>query len=412
MRYRTVGIAALLVGGAALAGMFLPRAKPVEVVEVARGPIQQSVVATGRTATPARIELGAAATTVVSKVLVREGDRVRAGQTLIQLRDDEAIAAVRQAEATLAEARARVRQIEVVARPVGEQSLAASRSNLALAQSDFQRTKDLVAKGFLSQAKLDEVARNLDNARSQLATAEAQARANERPGAEYQLALARVAQSEAALKAAQARLANLAITAPVDAVVLARTVESGDIAQAGKAVMILGQSGETRVYANVDEKNLRFLRIGFAGKAIADAFPGDPFAVELYYIAPAVDPQRGTVEIRLRVPEPPAFIRPDMTVSVAMITGRKEDALVVPAEAIRAADTAAPYALAVRDGRAARVPIALGLRGVGAVEIASGVAAGDLLVVAPADVAADDPVRPRPRAPKAAPAGAAAARLP
>jgi HlyD family secretion protein len=378
---------------------FMPRAKPVEIVTVQRGPIQQSVVATGRLATSARIELGAQTTSTIEKVLAREGDRVKAGQLLIQLRDDEAEAAVTQARAALVEARAKVRQIEAVSRPVGDQAVRQAESNLKWQEVEYQRNKDLVTKGFVSQARLDEAARNLENARSSLMQARAQAGANDKTGAEYQLAVARVDQSSASLQVAQARLANQAIVAPVDAQVLTRVVEAGDVAQAGKVIMVLAQSGETRIVANIDEKNLRYLQTGFRGAAVADAYPSAPFPAEIYYVAPSVDPQRGTVEIRLRVPEPPAFVRPDMTVSVEMVVGKKDGALVVSADVVRAVETPQPFVFVLREGRAVRADVKLGLRGIGVVEIESGANAGDALILPQSGVAAGDPVRARPDKP-------------
>ncbi|MEO7402806.1 MAG: efflux RND transporter periplasmic adaptor subunit, partial [Burkholderiales bacterium] len=344
----------------------------------------------------ARIELGAQATSTVERVLVREGDRVKAGQLLVQLRDDEAEAAVKQARAALSEARAKIRQIEVVARPVGDQAVHQAASNLQLADVEYQRNKDLVAKGFVSQSRLDDALRNLENARSALTSARAQATANDKTGAEYQLAVARLEQSQASLLVAQARLANQAILAPVDAQVLTRTVEAGDVAQAGKSIMVLAQSGETRITANVDEKNLRHLKAGFKAVAVADAYPADPFDAEIYYVAPSVDAQRGTVEIRLRVLNPPSFARPDMTVSVEMIVGRRDGVLVVPAEAIRGADSARPFALVLRDGRAEQVPVKLGLRGVGVAEIVEGANEGDVLILPNAAALPGDRVRAKP----------------
>jgi HlyD family secretion protein len=84
-----------------------------------------------------------------------------------------------------------------------------------------------------------------------------------------------------------------------------------------------------------------------------------------------------------------------MTVSVEMIAGGKDSAVILPAELIRGADGDAPYVLALRDGRAVQVPVTLGLRGVGSVEVSSGVADGDL-VIGPASAAvAGDRVSPR-----------------
>ena len=182
---------------------------------------------------------------------------------------------------------------------------------------------------------------------------------------------------------------------------LTRKAEPGDVAAAGKVLLELADAGETRIYATVDEKNLRLLTIGQKAAGVADAFPGQPFDAELYYLAPAVDPQRGTVEIRFRVGKPPAFLRPDMTVSVETVTGRKDATLVLPAEAVREADSAHPWVLAVRDGVATRANVGLGLVGIGQVEITSGLADGDQAILPASGALEGDSVRVRPpRRPK------------
>lgn len=160
--------------------------------------------------------------------------------------------------------------------------------------------------------------------------------------------------------------------------------------------MTLAALGGTRIDANVDEKNLRLITLGMAARAVADAYPGQPFDAQLNYIAPAVDPQRGTVEVRLAVPQPPAFLRPDMTVSVEMVGGVKQDTLVLPSGAVRDADRQAPWVLALQDGRAVRVPVTLGLRGVGAVEIVKGLVEGERVIPQTEKAAPGDRVRPGP----------------
>lgn len=373
----------------------LNRPREAEVAVAHKRALTQSVVATGRMATPARIELGSQITAIATAVTVREGDSVKRGQELVLLKADDARAAVAQARATLAEAQARARQLDSVAEPVAEQTLRQAEANLRVAKAELERAQRLVAQGFFSPSKLDDARRNHDNAVAAVASARAQREANRGSGSERVAAQARITQAQAALEAAQAKLALLVLTAPVDAQVLTRDVEPGDVAQSGKVLLTLAQSGETRIYATVDEKNLRHLRTGSAAQAVADAFPGQPFAAELYYIAPGVDALRGTVEVRLRVPAPPAFVRPDMTVSVEMIVGSREDALVLPSEAVREADGAAPWVLLAEDGVARRQPVKLGLRGVGLIEILDGVKEGAQAILPAAPVLDGDRVRAR-----------------
>ena len=253
-----------------------------------------------------------------------------------------------------------------------------------------------MAQGFFSQQKLDDALRALDTARSALQSARVQAKANQPSGVEHALVASRVDQAAAAVGMAQARLARLAITSPVDAIVLTRTVEPGSMAQPGRVLLTLAAQGGTRIDANVDEKNLRLLRLGMSAKAVADAYPGQSFEAQLNYIAPAVDPQRGTVEVRLAVPNPPVFLRPDMTVSVELVGGIKKDALVLPSGAVRDADREAPWVLALQDGRAVRMPVRLGLRGVGSVEILQGLKEGDQVIPQTEKASPGDRVRPGP----------------
>jgi len=117
--------------------------------------------------------------------------------------------------------------------------------------------------------------------------------------------------------------------------------------------------------------------------AAADAFPGQRFAATLDYLSPGIDAQRGTVEAKFRVPSPPAFLRSDMTVSIDIGVADKDNALVVPADAVRDAALPEPWVLVVRNGRAERLPVRLGARTPARAEIVTGVRAGDDIIVTP-----------------------------
>ena len=163
--------------------------------------LTQSVVATGRAATPARIELGSQITAIATAVTVREGDRVTRGQELVRLKSDDARAAVEQARAALAEAQARARQLDSVAEPVAEQALRQAEANLRVAKAELERAQRLVAQGFFSPSKLDDARRNHDNAVAAVASARAQRESNRSGGTERVAAQARITQAQAALEA-------------------------------------------------------------------------------------------------------------------------------------------------------------------------------------------------------------------
>jgi HlyD family secretion protein len=102
--------------------------------------------------------------------------------------------------------------------------------------------------------------------------------------------------------------------------------------------------------------------------------------------------------VKLRVPEPPQYLRQDMTVSVDIEVARSPGALALPAEAVRDATGASPWVLLVEDSRAVRRPVQLGLRGTGWVEIRSGLKPGDRVVPAGAPIRPGQRLRAVPRA--------------
>ena len=391
MKWWIAGAGAVLVVVAV--GLSRARGTQVQVVNVARSGIVQSIAATGRLNAPARMDVGADVTATVLEVRVREGDAVRAGQVLVRLQDTEALAMVQQARAALAEAQGRAVQQTRVTAPVANQAVVQAQAAFQNAEREFKRTADLVAQGFFSQQKQDDARRVLDTARSALESARVQSSANQPQGIEPALVASRVSQAQAALDAALARLARLQISSPVNALVLTRLVEPGSMAQPGKILLTLAAQGTPRIDASVDEKHLRMLTLGMPAKAVADAFVGQPFDAKLTYIAPGVDAQRGTVDVRLEVLTPPAFLKPDMTVSVELVGGARKDALVLASVAVRDADRDAPWVLALQDGKAVRVPVKLGLRGVGSVEVLQGLNEGDTVIPQTEKVVVGDKVR-------------------
>jgi HlyD family secretion protein len=146
--------------------------------------------------------------------------------------------------------------------------------------------------------------------------------------------------------------------------------------------MALAPSGETQVVVQIDERQLSRLALGQKALGSADAFPTQRFAAELVYINPAVDPLRGSVEVKLKVPDPPAYLVQDMTASVDIEVARRADTVYVPTETVREANGPQPWVLAIRGFRAVRHPVKLGLRGDSRIEILEGVEAGDELVPA------------------------------
>ena len=371
---------ALGVAGFLLRNLIL--GKPVETHQAVRSDLVQTVVASGRIITPQRAAVGAVITGRVARIPVEEGQSVKRGDVLIVLDDEDERASVAQASGAVAQAEARLRQLREVSLPAAEQALIQAQANLTQARQQHDRARELKAKGFVSQAALDDAQRNLDVAESQLRAAKLQVATNRPSGSDFALAQTALAQARATLGVAQAKLDQTVILAPVDGTLISRNVEPGNVVQSGKELMALAPEGETQVVVQIDEKNLAQLRIGQHALASADAFPRERFAAVLVYINPGIDALRGSVEVKLRVPKPPAYLRQDMTVSVDIEVARSAGTVVVPADTVRDVGSAQPWVLAVDGGRAVRRAVKLGLKGDGRVEVLDGVAPGDRLISA------------------------------
>lgn len=380
MRRPGLWILLVVILAAALAAWLNARGPKVTVTTARKQALEQHVVASGRVWVPTRISVASQLPGLVVAVAVVEGQRVHAGQLLVQLDDAEARAGVAQAQAAVNQANARVAQLRKVGAIVANQTFLQAETNVAQASADYARSLELAKSGAVAQAQLDEVARRLQIARAQKSAAEAQQLSAAPEGADSRVALSALLQTQAQLTAAQARLGQAAIRVPQPGVVLSREVEPGDVVQPGRTLLTIAADGQTELVIHPDERNLATIQLGQRARASADAFPSQVFDAEIDYIAPAIDPQRGSVEVRLRVPNPPAGLRPDMTVSVDLTVASEAQALTVPSDAVRGAATASPSVLIVQDDKVAVQPIKLGIRGDGRTQVLAGLDERTLII--------------------------------
>lgn len=334
---RAVVLAAALLAAAAGAWFWWQRPQAVEVARVDTRPLVRTLQFTARVATPARVELGTTLTGRVARVRADEGDAILAGAPLIELEVDEARAAVQQADASLKQAQATLRA----------------------AERELPRTQELVAQAFYSQQKLDDARKAVEVGQAQRDAA------------------------RAALEASRARLAQHVVRAPSDGRVLVRNVDPGQIVQAGKALLTVSVQGPMELLAQVDERFLGQLQVGQSARVLADAYPDRPFDAKVLRLAPAVDAQSGSVEVRLSVAgQGPDFLREDMTLSVEVQTGERSGAKVLPLRALRpTAESGEAEVLLIESGRAVSRQVKLGLRTLTEAEVTQGLKDGDAVIL-------------------------------
>ncbi len=335
-------------------------------------PLVQRVVASGEVSSTSLAQIGSEITGVVSARHVREGDRVRQGDLLLELHDSEQQARLREAEAALA-------QLAEAARPQAAAALREAQTNLEQASRERARRealaeRRLVSSEALEQARRAETAARVARDRAQLAAA-----ALAEQGSETRLL-------EERLAAARAALARTRIHAAADGVVQSRQVEPGDLVQPGRTLLTLARDHSREILLPLDEKNLAPVAPGQRATVIADAFPERPLAAHVDWLEPKVDSARGTLDVHLALDEDAAFLRQGMTVSVSIETAHRDAALVIPNDALQARHGARAQVLRLdAQGRVEAVEVHLGLRGTALSEVLEGLAEGDRVLAAPAE---------------------------
>ena len=330
--------------------------------EVVSSPLIQTVVASGRVEKVSRTQIGSEITGVVLERLVQEGDRVSRGDVLLVLKSDEISAQVRQAEAEL-------KELATTRRPQAEFDLANAKVQLEQAQREAVRRRNtelgiLSAEEREKSIEAEKLARNnLESARLKVAS----------------LAPGKVEETKLReqLAALQAQLAKTKIRAEVSGIILTRNVEPGDLVQPSQTLFTIALDGATEIRVPFDERNLPLLALQQKAAVITDAYPDQPFPAHINFIAPSIDAQRGTVDVRLTVDPVPDFLRQDMTVSVNVETNKREQTLVIPNDALSSISGNKAMVILVRDRKIQRHPITLGLRGLVMSEVVAGLKEGD-----------------------------------
>lgn len=274
----------------------------------------------------------------VVEVLVRDNQRVEAGQVLIRLDDADARAALAQAEANLAALQAGVQNVD--ARAEQEQAVIASRAaavtqaeaQAELARQQVARYGRLAEQGWVSQQRIETEQAGVRTAQASVAEARAALVAEQRAagvlGSTRSQSVASVQQAQAIVDQARIALERTVIRAPVAGVVGARGVRVGQYVRPGGQILSIVPLGDTYVVANFKETQMDRLRLGQTVEISADAFPGQHLTGHIDSFAPATGSEFALIpvenatgnftKITQRVP---VRIRVDRTAGAALRPG-------------------------------------------------------------------------------------------
>lgn len=289
--------------------------EPVQIAKVRREDVTSRVRAPGKIEPKTQVKISADIMGRITRLLVKEGDRVKRGQLMLQLDDTQYRAAYAQSRALHASAQGRLREAQ---------------SSWRVADANFARQKSLYEQKLLSQAEWDAASNAHESARVALSTAQEE-----------------ITRTQSAMEASADNLSKCRFVAPFDGVVSALNVEAGEnvvtgtMNNPGTEILVVSDLSRMLVRAEVDETDVVDMKLSQATKISVDAFPDTSFAGTVTEIGntakrsltSSVEGQTN-FEVKVVFDQNVPGVLPGMTADVDISTATHTQALVVPIQSV------------------------------------------------------------------------------
>jgi HlyD family secretion protein len=409
-KYLALGIAALIL---AAAGMFayqkLNAAVPVKTVQVhspssAAGAGDQTILsATGYIVAAHKIEVASKVVGRVQWIGVDKGDKVKAGQVLVRLEDDEYRAQLKQQQGQLANLEAKLLELKNGSRP---EEVAKARADRDEAQADLEdakvtldRTKQLVSDGVLAKQALDDAQSKYDSSAAKVASLQRTLDLSVLGPRKEEIAQVQgqIEEARGGVAYAQTQVDDTVIKAPVTGTILDRNVERGEFVTNGfvgdkgaKGYLVtMADLNDLQVELDINQNDFGKLGPRQKGIITTDAYPDRKYQGYIEQISPEADRAKATVQVKVKVENPDDYLRPDMNATVAFYNDAKStpnehvsSIVTVPASAVRDGSV-----FVVVNGHAVKRAVTVGGSSSKGVLVESGLIGGeDLIVSPPADL--------------------------
>lgn len=305
----------------------------VEVVTARSGTIVERAESVGTARANESITINAKQTGYIANIPFQEGQKVKANQVLIELENKE------------------------------------RRANLDGAKADFDQAR----------AARDEISQRLERSRELKKTGNVSDSTLDQLESQFRAAEGRVRSAEARVRSVDAQLDDVRINAPFEGRVGLRQVSAGALVQPGTIITTLDDISKIKLDFGVPEVFLGQLKSNLDVSAVSSAFPGRVFRGKITAVDTRVDPATRAVKVNATFDNADEALKPGMFLTASIVLAKREDAVIVPEEAI-IGDGSKQFIYIVRDGKTQRREIQIGQRLQGEAEILKGVEAGDVVV--------------------------------
>ncbi len=336
---------------------------PVSVAShpVKRGEVVSEVMGTGTLEAHVEATISPKIPGLITKVLVDQGDQVKAGQVLVRLDDSDLRREVEISQSGAAAATAGLDRLRA--------DRARAKAVLEQAQRDYNRLKDLMSRESAARVEFDKATEALGIAEADLARTEAAIIEGQK----------QLLAAEQTLEYRQARLADTVIKAPFDGLIVRRDRDPGDVVVPGSSVLGVISTAEIWVSAWVDETEMTRLKPGLPARVVFRSEPSRFYKGEVARLGRETDRETREFIVDVLVRTLPRNWAVGQRAEVYIETARKNDVTLLPAKLVIWRDTKVGTFVADA-GRAKWRPLTLGLRSREAVEAVDGLKPGEIVV--------------------------------
>ncbi|MGH9324430.1 MAG: efflux RND transporter periplasmic adaptor subunit [Vicinamibacteria bacterium] len=345
--YQELGGAEAGAGPGGLGGDPASLAQLVEATLPERSTLRERVSLIGSLRAKQRVDITPRVGGRLLELRVDRGDRVRAGQIVARIDDEELRQQVRRADA---------------AQQVARASLAQREAELDNREMELERYSDLSADGVVSTQQLETARTNVQVTRAQMNLAEAQ-----------------VLQADAELEELRIRLGQTEITSPLSGIVATRYVDAGAFLSSATPILLILDLSTMLTVVNVPERDINKMGVGTTARVTVDALAGEEFVGRVVRISPILDPQTRTAPVEIELENAGEHLKAEMFARVDLDLQTEREALLVPRDALVYRNDR--QGVFIVDAMTARFqPVVTGLTDGDRVEILEGVTEQDTVV--------------------------------
>ncbi|MCC6796460.1 MAG: efflux RND transporter periplasmic adaptor subunit [Candidatus Hydrogenedentes bacterium] len=383
---KVLGWLILLAAVIGLPAVYLSREKTIEVTAqpVERGRVEQTItaIASGTVKANDTSLVAAGSMGTIVGFPANEGDQVKQGDILVELRNTEYKAQVRLAQANLKVGESRYKQAEMgknISGKVSSTRVAQAQAQFDQAKRDYEQAKTLKDKNAIAQNLFDKADTAYKVAEEALAAALASEGENAVRSEEVIMAQATIEQLQAGVSVAEAALDNAYVKAPFDGIVAKTMREVGEAVTIGMPLLQLVNPSEIYIEAPFDEANASQIKVGQKVRINIDAYRGTDFYGTVDFISPVVslnpDLSR-TLNVQVKIEQDKEKFITGMSADVIILVDEKENTIYAPTESLIRGE----FAYVVENGRAVRRDVKTGVGNWNTVEIVEGLKEGDQLI--------------------------------